>query len=308
MRVAVSKPSGSGFAVHWTLLLAEKLGIYTQEGLEVEIVQLDQGEGTRTLLSGEVPVMRRGPDETIALIDRGAEIRIVAGLMRRSPIYLYAADDVRSVADLRGRTIAGISAQFGSSLVLRMLLEDEGLERDAYSIVHTGGSFARFAAMQDGRAAAAVLSPPTNWDAEKAGFRLLVSFPERYPDFMFTAIQAQNRFAEAHPEVMAALMRAELRAQRILNDPLRKDECVALLAAADGIELAEAVAIYDTMVQNDRIYTTAAEIEGPALDNLLQTMIRFGEVRATMRPADCFERRYLDEARLQLNARTETPK
>jgi ABC-type nitrate/sulfonate/bicarbonate transport system substrate-binding protein len=189
-----------------------------------------------------------------------------------------------------------------------MLLEDEGLERDAYSIVHTGGSFARFAAMQDGRAAAAVLSPPTNWDAEKAGFRLLVSFPERYPDFMFTAIQAQNRFAEAHPEVMAALMRAELRAQRILNDPLRKDECVALLAAADGIELAEAVAIYDTMVQNDRIYTTAAEIEGPALDNLLQTMIRFGEVRATMRPADCFERRYLDEARLQLNARTETPK
>jgi ABC-type nitrate/sulfonate/bicarbonate transport system substrate-binding protein len=306
MRITVSKPSGSGFAVHWTALLADRLGLYAEEGLEVEIVQLDQAEGTRTLLSGEVPIMRRGPDETIALIDRGAEIRIVAGLMRRSPIYLYASADVRSVAGLRGREIAGISAQFGSSLVLRMLLEDEGLSRDDYRIVHTGGSFARFAAMKDGRATAAVLSPPTNWDAEKAGFRLLVSFPERYPDFMFTAIQAQNCFAEQHPEVMAALLRAELRAQRILADPLRKDECVALLAEADGIDRNEAAAVYDTMVQNDRVYTLAGEIEGAALENLLQTMIRFGEVRPAMHASDCFDSRYLEAAQLQLNARMGT--
>jgi ABC-type nitrate/sulfonate/bicarbonate transport system substrate-binding protein len=296
MRVAVSKPSGSGFAVHWTLLLADRLGFYRDEGLEVEIVQLDQAEGTRTLLSGEVPIMRRGPDETIALIDRGAEVRIVGGLMRRSPIYLYAAAEIESVAGLRGRVIAGISAQFGSSLVLRMLLEDEGLGRDDYRIVHAGGSFARFAAMNDGRAAAAVLSPPTNWDAEKAGFRLLVSFPQRYPDFMFTAIQAQNRFAQEHPGAMISLLRAELRAQHILADPLRKDDCVSLLAEADGIARAEAVAVYDTMVESDRVFTTAGEIEGPALDNLLQTMIRFEEVRSTMRPTDCFDARYLEAA------------
>jgi hypothetical protein len=81
---------------------------------------------------------------------------------------------------------------------------------------------------------------------------------------------------------------------------------VALLAEADGIDRNEAAAVYDTMVQNDRVYTLAGEIEGAALENLLQTMIRFGEVRPAMHASDCFDSRYLEAAQLQLNARMGT--
>ncbi len=299
-RVRVSKPSGSGFAVHWTALLAQQLGFYADEGLEVEIIALDQAAGTDALLAGDVPVMRRGPDESIALIAGGAPLRLVAGLVNKPPIYLFATRDVASIPDLRGRTIAGISARFGSSLVLRMLLDDEGLAEDDYEIVHTGGSHARLAALEAGRAAAAVLSPPTNRRAEEAGFSLLASLPDRYPQFMFSAIQTQTAFAERQSDVLAGLLKAELRAQRVLADPQWKGECAALLAAADAVSVADAIDVYDTMVEADRVFAAAGEIEGAALEHLLRSMVRFGDVRASLRAADCVDRRYMDEAQRAL--------
>ena len=85
-RLCVSKPGGSGFAVHWTALIAAKRGYYADEGIDVDVVALGQAEGTRALLSGDVPIMRRGPDESIALIDAGADISIICGLIRRPPV------------------------------------------------------------------------------------------------------------------------------------------------------------------------------------------------------------------------------
>lgn len=301
IHVPVSKPSGSGFAVHWTAPIAEQLGFYADEGLEVEIVQLNQADGTAALVSGEVPIMRRCPDETVALIAGGAPLRIVAGLIGKSPIYLYATPGVRGVSDLRGRTIAGISARFGSSLVLRMLLEDEGLAPDDYEIVHVGGSHDRFAAMRSGRAAAAVLSPPTDRYAEQAGYSLLARLPERYPDFVFSAIQAQNAFAEQNPEVMIGLMKAEIRAQRMLGDPARKGDAIRILAEADGIGVADAESIYATMVEGDRVFATDGAIAPAAVEFVIRTMIRFGDVRTPLAAGNCFDRRYLDEAARRLD-------
>lgn len=299
-RLRVSKPSGSGFAVHWTALLGDKLGLYADEGLDVDIVALSQADGTQALLSGDVPIMRRGPDESVALIGAGADISIVSGLIRRPPIYLYAARDIGRIADLRGRTIAGISARFGSSLNLRLLLEDEGLAPADYVIEHVGGSYDRFAALRSGRAAAALLSPPTNDDAARAGFALLANVPERYPAFMFSAIQANNRFAQRNADAVVAYLRAEVRAQAALRDPARTKDCIALLAEADGIPIEAARSVYETMVVRDGVFTEKGEIEGPALEILVETLKRFGEVRPEMRSSDCFDDQYLVEAQAQL--------
>ena len=299
----MSKPGGSGFAVHWSALIAQRAGLYAAEGLEVEIVQLDQDAGTAALLSGEVPIMRRGPDETIAQIAAGAPLRLLAGLVRTPPIDLYVTPDVTSIAALRGRTIAGISARFGSSLALRLLLEDEGLMPADVHIVHAGGSIERLLAMREGRASAAVLSPPADRHARDAGFVARASFPQRYPRLLFSAIQGQTAYVDAHPDIVTRLLMADVRAQRRLCDPRYKDESIAFLAEADGIRIEEATACYETMVERDRVFLPDADI-GPAdLQLLLETMIRFGEVPMTLASDHVVDDRFLREAQRRIGPR-----
>jgi ABC-type nitrate/sulfonate/bicarbonate transport system substrate-binding protein len=297
----VSKPRGSGFAVHWTALLAQRLGYDVDEGLDIEIVPLGQDEGTAALRSGAVPVMRRGPDETLADIAAGEPLALVAGLLVRAPIYLYASAGIRTIADLRGQTIAGISARFGSSLVLRMLLADAGLQPGDYAIEHVGGSYERFAALRDGRAVAAVLSPPTDAHAQRAGYRLLANLPERYPQLSFSAIQVQRAFAERNPEIVIALLKAEIRAQGFLADPNEKSACIGLLADADGLTRAEATAVYETMVERDRVFATDGEIAPVTIGVLIDAMSRFGDLTAPP-PEDAIDRQYLRDAHRRLAA------
>ena len=303
MRVVVSKPSGSGFAVHWTALIGRRQGFYAGEGLDVEIVELNQADGTAALLSGEAPIMRRGPDEAIALIAQGAPLRVIAGLIRKSPIYLYASDDVRTIGDLRGRTIAGISARFGSSLVLRMLLEDEGLSIGEYEIIHVGGSYmsdlrrcmqaARRRRSFRRRPAGMPKTPDTHcWQACRT-VTLNCYFP-LYKLRMHTLRRAATSCVR--------LLKAEIRAQRWLTDPANKTQAVTHLSEADALSFADDLSTFETMVEGDRVFSTDGEIDDPELQILIDTMTRFGDIKAPLSIAGCFDRRYLDEARRQLSS------
>jgi len=295
MRVTVSKPSGSGFAVHWTLLLADKLGLLPRR-VSRSRSSSRSGRGTRRCSRARCDHAAR-PDETIALIDRGAEIASLPRLMRVRRFYLYAADDVRSVADFGGAD-RRISAQFGAARSsCECCSEDEGLGRDDYSIVHTGASVRAIRRKcKLGTAAARVLSPRRIGTREG---RLPAA--GEFPDGIRILCSLRFRRRTVSPKGTRCDGRASCARNygpnTSFNDPLRKDECVALLAAGRTASSAPRplrclIRWCKTIASTPRRPRSKAR----ALDNLLQTMIRFGEARSTMRPADCFEGRYLAEA------------
>lgn len=300
MKLRVSYTGGAGWVVNWPALCAFELGFYAGEGLDVELLPRGQGDQTHGLISGEVPVERRGPDEDIVRIEEGAPVRIVAGLARKPPIWLYGARDISSIAQLRGKTLAGVSSKYGSTLALRMVLTDAGLPDDAYRVTETGGTLQRFEALRNGTAAATLLSPPTNAQARAAGFSLLASLPDLYPNFLYSSLQVNTNFARDNRAAIVSLLRADIRAQQWIYDPSNKARAIALLANADGMSQADATSCYVDMVETHQVFCRAGEI-GPAfLTDLVTGLSRLGDIGPRLGPNDYLDPSFVDEARTQL--------
>lgn len=297
--LAIALPQHVG-PIHWTALIAQAQGFFTREGLDVELRWMDQDDQTKSLLSGATPVERRGPDEDLALIDAGHPIRIIAGIVRRPPAYIYGARGVTSIAALRGTTLAAVSVHFGSTLGLRMVLADEGLGNGDYTLRMVGGTEKRYAAIASGEVSAALLTPPTSARAAAEGFPLLASLPQRYPNFLFSSMQANVDYARAHPETIVSLLRAEIHAQRFLADPARKAEAIAALTAGGMVSAADAALCYAEMVERDAVFASDGTIGPENLTDLIAGLRRLGESECPREAREYLDLTWLEQARRSL--------
>jgi len=299
LRVAVPEHAGP---VHWTGLIAAAEGLYAAEGLDVEQLRMDHDEQAAHLLSGDTPIERRGPDGDIVLIEEGHPVRIIAGLVRKPPLSVYGARGVRSFAQLRGTTLAAVSGKFGSSLALRMVLADAGLGPGDYTLRMVGGTGRRYAALVEGSVSATILTPPQSAAAARAGLPLLASLPERYPNFLFSAMQVNLTYAHAHPETIVAFLRAEIRAQRRLADPAAKDAMIRILVEHSDLDATEAAACYTEMVERDQVFCTDGRLVPVDLGDLVDGLRRLGECDCRLGAAAYLDLTWLNEAQRQLAA------
>lgn len=297
LRVAVPQHAGP---VHWTGLIADAEGLYAAEGLDVEQLRMDHDEQAEHLLSGDTPIERRGPDGDIVLAEAGHPVRIVAGLVRKPPLAVFGARGVRSLAELRFTTLAAVSGKFGSSLALRMVLADAGLGPDDYALRMVGGTGRRYAALLDGSVSATILTPPQSGAAARAGLPLLAKLSERYPNFLFSAMQVNLGFARAHPETIVAFLRAEIRAQRRLADPAAKEAMIRILAERSELDAAEAAECYAEMVERDRVFCTDGNLAPADLADLVDGLRRLGECDCRLGAAAYLDLSWLHQAQRQL--------
>lgn len=276
MKIAIALPQHVG-PVHWSALISQAQRFYKKEGLDVELRWMDQDDQTKSFLSGATPVVRRGPDEDIALIEAGHPIRIIAGLVRKPSAYLYGTRGIDALGALRGTTLGAVSLRYGSSLGLRMLMADAGLRPDDYSLRVVGGTEKRFEAVRDGSVSAALLTPPASVRAAQIGLPLLASLPERYPNFLFSSMQANVDYARANPDVMVALLRAEIRAQRFLADPQNKGAVIQALAAPGTVTADDAALCYAEMIEADDVFYHDGAIAPDDLGVLVDGLRRLGD-------------------------------
>jgi len=297
--IAIALPQHVG-PVHWSALIADAHGLYENEGLNVDLRWMHHDDQTRSLLSGATPVWRRGPDEDIALAESGHPLRIIAGLVRKPSAYLYGGAGIRSITDLRGKTIGAVSKKFGSTLGLRMLLDDAGLAQADYDLVVVGGTEQRFAAVVAGTVSAALMTPPTSARAERAGLTLLASLPEAYPAFLFSAMQANVDYARRNPDTIVALLRAEIRAQRFLADRGNKDAAIAALSAPGAVSPDDAAACYSEMVERDDVFYHDGVVAEADLAVLVEGLRRLGDSPCLRGASDYLDLSWLQKASEQV--------
>ncbi|QTD44206.1 ABC transporter substrate-binding protein [Ottowia testudinis] len=138
------------------LTIAEHLGFFAEEGLEVELQDhAGGGLALQSLLHGRADVGAGGFEHTILLRQRGLTCRAFA-LLGRAPQLVFgvgtrALPDFREVSQLRGRRV-GISAPDSSThWFARMVLARAGVAAADVEYVGIGTSTAAAAALREGR-------------------------------------------------------------------------------------------------------------------------------------------------------------
>ena len=204
--------------------VARGAGFFKEEALDVKPVTLSSSGPIMMalLMSGQADIVIAGAVAILRGIARGAPVVVVGGHLNRMSYALMTAKGLKSVAELKGKTI-GITGIGGmGEFTVVESLRRHGLVKDRdFSVLNIeGGPAARIAALKAGKVQAVPLTPGQRVQAEKEGFTMLLDTREILTEIPSTIVASTREFAGSSPDKTVRFLRALDKA----NDLIRRDK------------------------------------------------------------------------------------
>lgn len=236
-----------GQAPLWPFYIAMDKGFLAAEGIDLEInFAPSPAQVIQQLTAGSIDVaISVGSDEPVLAIDKGASLAIVRIIGERPPYAVIAKPAIKTLADLKGKTIASGSSVDITDAYLRRMMGAVGLKPGDYDTLAGGVAAARYAALQAGAADAAMVLPPLNFRAEKAGFRTIALAADYVQDFPFTAMAVLRPWAEAHKDAVRRIIAATDKSVAWFDDPANREAAIEILVKVGKAGREDAEASYD---------------------------------------------------------------
>ena len=210
VRISISNLSGQ----FMTFPLAHKRGFLKEEGIEAEIIRVTGGAGSAALSSGDLDY---GTGMAVGGAMTGLPVKVVACFVPAPVLALVARAEVRSIHELKGKTV-GISTFGGVSIfAARVMAKHFGLDPDKdMKFVAVGAVEARFIRLTQGLIDAAILAPPLDSEAKKRGFNILARAEDIlvYPE---TGLVAGVKKIQDKPDEIKRVIKAGIKANRYIR-------------------------------------------------------------------------------------------
>ncbi len=210
--------------------VARGAGFFKEEGLDVKPVTLSSSGPIMMalLMSGQADMVIAGAVAILRGIARGAPVLVVSGHLSRMSYALMTDKSLKTVADLKGKTI-GITGIGGmGEFTVVESLRRHGLIRDRdFSVLNIeGGPMARIAALKTGRVQAVPLTPGQRVQAERDGFSMLLDTRDTLTEIPSTIVASTREFAASGPDKTIRFLRALDKANELIRRD--KEKAIAL--------------------------------------------------------------------------------
>ncbi|HEX2567511.1 MAG TPA: ABC transporter substrate-binding protein [Burkholderiales bacterium] len=215
------------------LFAAQSQGIFEHHGLKVDVLFTKTSQEQRDgLAAGEFQVAHTAADNAVAMVEGAKRAVIVAG-GDSSMTELIVQPSVRSVADLKGRTIIVDAPNTAYAIQLKKILLLGGLKEGAdYSVKQVGSVYLRFRALQEHKDyAATTLTAPFSVEAPGAGLRRLGRVVDLIGPYQGISAVVMDSWAKANPDVLERYLAALIEATRWAVSPANRKAAEQLLAA-----------------------------------------------------------------------------
>lgn len=240
IRVAVSNPNMPNL----TVAMAQKKGFFRDENLEAEIIRMNPNVAITALATGDIDYCQLFGAVVGGAI-AGLPVRIVAGYLDNWPMTLIAQPELKSLKDLKGKTL-GISS-FGATpdLGARMMIKQAGIDPEKeIKVLALGSDAARLNALKQRVVDVIVISPPADAQMEKQGYRILARAYELF-SFPYLGLGTHTRKIKEKQDEIRRVIKATIRANRFIRD--NRDEAVSALVGWGKVERDFAYASYDAL-------------------------------------------------------------
>lgn len=193
----------------WPLYAAQALGFFERRGLDLTVTLVGSSvKQQEDLISGVYDVGFQQSDHVVRAVEQGSDLFVFAAQGHAADLTLVGSPGLRSIAELRGRTIAVDGARTGYALLLRRLLRQNGLGEGDYVFSEIGGSQERFDVMKSSAAAASMLNAPFDANLIAAGYTSLARMAEAFPTYPGSVMAARRSWARDHAAELAAFVSA----------------------------------------------------------------------------------------------------
>lgn len=190
----------------WT---AEQQGFFKAEGIEPKIeIYNDTHKIFNDLKAGTIQIGISSIETVIADGYKGGSLRLVAGAAQRPPHFIIAQPEVKTLADLKGKTIGVVSMHEGTTFFIKDIAKAGGFALADVKVEAVGGSPARQRLLKEKKIDAGLQPYPLSYEAEAAGFTNLGPIAKFVPDYQFTSVMADGKWATQNRALLVGFLRA----------------------------------------------------------------------------------------------------
>lgn len=227
---------GKALYYYLPISIAESLGYFKDEGLDVEIIDFQGGsKSLQAVVGGSADVVSGAFEHTLAMQARGQSLQAFV-LQGRAPQCVFAVSkktmpEYKDLKDLKGKKI-GVTAPGSSSHAIAIfILSTAGLKPSDVSFIGVGSSSAAVAAMRSGQIDAFVNLDPVIATLERDDIIRIVEDTRivEESDKLFGGpmvagcLYAPTRFIKENPDIVQGLTNAVVRADRWLAKATAED-------------------------------------------------------------------------------------
>ena len=286
-------------ASNWPFWVGQEKGFFSREGVEVTLdLTPNSVELAKSLHSGRYDLALTSVDNVVAYdegqgeADLGGPADFVAIFgVDNGLLSVMAAPEVKSFADLKGKTLSVDAMTTGFAFVLRELLAKNGIAEGDVQIVRVGGGAQRLEALLKKEQAATLLNTPLDLVAEARGFNRLARARDQLGAYQgIVATMRRDAAARQRPRV-EAFIRGFHGSVAWLADPANKEEALTILTGKmRGMERNPAERAYASLLDpaNGMYRDLRIDREG------LATVLRLRSTYAPARKSLTDPERYVD--------------
>jgi NitT/TauT family transport system substrate-binding protein len=285
------------------LLLGYDAGYFTDEGLDVELVQAGGGVATPALIAGDLN-FSGSPGAAISAILKGAKLKVLFITNDRAPYLLWAQADIKTVADLKGKAVGVITRGDTTEIAMRYFLVKQGLPSDYVSFTPLGTGTARIAALASGSYPATILgvieTAQLKASGRGKGLHQLADFRDTV-HMTFSGIATSDAMIAQHPDIVRRAMRAALKG--IALTKLARDQAIDSIVKHGADRQAAGVDYEATAPELTETGTMPEE------DQAFELKLRGELLSVPAKPvADVFDFSFVTKAAAELKAENWKPK
>ncbi len=221
IRISLSSRSNTNTSYY----VAQAKGLFKDEGLEVEFIQINPRLGAMAVLNGDV-TFTTSFVSTFRGIVQGLPMKTVLILLKKGIYYLMVRPDIiKNAQDLRGKKLGVTAVNGGDHIIGKELLRMIGVDPNQVQAIAVGDPSLRLQAVVTGAVQAVSVPPPYDLMLQKMGLKAISGPPEiGVPS---SGLFASDKLIKENPQVLRRTIRAVLRANRFIDD--NREETIRIM-------------------------------------------------------------------------------
>jgi ABC-type nitrate/sulfonate/bicarbonate transport system substrate-binding protein len=290
---------------NWPIWIAQEKGYFAKGGIEVKLTPTPSSVYQLTnLIDGKFDIGITAVDNVIAYMEGQGEAKteqkpdlVVFMGGDNGFLSLVTVPDVKSYADLKGKTVSVDAATTGYAFVLFDLLKRNGLNKGDYNVEKAGGVLQRWEAIKEKKHAGTMLLTPFDILAKANGLNVLQYAIDVYGEYEGLIGAARREWAAQNPKLVQAYIRGTSDGVDFLKDPNNKTEAIATLRK-NLPQMSEQLAeqTYAAMA-GAKGFTSKAKFNVEGVRRVLALRSEYGEPKKQLtNPMKYYDGKYYDAA------------
>ncbi|MFZ2069222.1 MAG: ABC transporter substrate-binding protein [Xanthobacteraceae bacterium] len=267
----------------WPQYIAEELGWFKADNIDLQLVTAGGG-GVAQVAAGSLDMAHSGyPDFARAAL-HGAPVRVVLSDFVGSPYAVFARKNIKTIADLKGKLISIGGPNDITLIYIKPFLASAGLKVSDFDLVYAKAAGDRFAALAAGAVDAAILNPPTYFEAIAAGLTNLGDTKPYAEGIPFTVWGANMTWATAHRDTLVAFVRDYQRGVAWLYDPAHKQQAIDVLVKRTHQKPEDSEKAYDYLVAKLKLFGSNGNVPDAVYAKMAEGLAEIGTIKAPFPP------------------------